>query len=125
MASPKIILLFLPLFLIACAHPTDAPPSAGSYVRGSARVISIEPENGHALLEFQGRRIDAYWQTETYLAQGGSLVQNDPLKPPVGQYAEPVPKAQTLNAKAGDTITFIGISSPSGILLRAVAVAAQ
>jgi hypothetical protein len=91
-------------------------------VRGNASIVSIEPEAGHAVLKFEGKRVDAYWQTETYLAQGGTLVQNDPLKPPVGQYAEPVAKAQTLHAKAGDTIRFVGIASPSGILLRSVAV---
>jgi hypothetical protein len=125
MMRHSFTVLLLPCVLISCAQPAQTSLPDGAYVRGNARVVSIDPDSGHAVLDFQGRQVDAYWQTEVYLAQGGTLVQNDPLKPPVGQYAAPITKPQTLNAKAGDTISFIGMATPSGILLRSVAVNAS
>jgi hypothetical protein len=116
--------LLLCTCLAGCAEHKDdtLSPATNIYVRGSAKVVSLEPASGHAVLEFQGRQVDAYWQTERYVAQGGAIVKNDPLKPAVGQYAEPLPRMQTIQAKPGDTITIVGLSTPSGILLRSVVV---
>jgi hypothetical protein len=108
--------------LSGCAHPEKEPLPNNTYLRGSAKVVSISAENGHAVLDYEGRQVNAYWQTEVYLAQGGAFLQNDRMKPPVGQYAEPVAQPQTIHAKAGDTIAFVGMTTPSGILLRAVTV---
>ena len=66
--------VFFALVLIAgCAKPEKAALPNNTYLRGNAKIISIEPENGHAILQYDGRQIDAYWQTEVYLAQGGGV----------------------------------------------------
>lgn len=117
------ILLAGGIFLFACAQePLTTSKDSGTFVRGRAKVISVDALLGTTLLEYQGRQVHGYWSTEHALAQGGSVSQPDPLKPPVANYQEPVIKEQKLAVQPGDTIEFMGMWTGSDILLRGVAV---
>lgn len=124
MVMARLSALVALLLIAGCGEPAKTESQNTLYVRGNAKIVSIEPDNGHAVLDYEGRRVDAFWKTEVYLAQGGAFLKNDPnpMKPPVGQYAEPVAKQQTIHAKPGDSISFVGMTTPSGILLRSVSV---
>jgi hypothetical protein len=133
----------LPLFLTVCAQPDASPaafrgmsppdfhpprnaddqsPTPSPFLRGVARIVTLDQSAGYALLEFEGRQVDAYWQTEVAAAQGGIVAQNDPVRPAVGVYREPEVHVQPLHAKPGDTIAFLGMRTGNSIFLQGVAV---
>jgi hypothetical protein len=138
--------LILPLLILgACASPADNPgapglgafrsphsaawPAAdqgehGPFIRGTARVVSVDQTAGGATLEYQGAVVRAYWQTEITTAQGGTVTQADAFKPPVGQYRPPDVRTQEFAAKPGDTIGFVGMRTGDSIFLQSVAVLA-
>jgi hypothetical protein len=91
-------------------------------VKGKAKVVSVDNTLGLAVLEYEGKRVRSYWQTETVLAQRGTVRADDPVKAPVGEYREPVVRAEVFGATPGDTIDFVGMWTGKDILLRGVAV---
>ena len=138
------VLAWLPaLFLAACAQPDPSPPSFGRmfvpdlkrplhddsqssapspFLRGTAKIITLDQTVGYARLEIEGRQVDAYWQTEVAAAQGGFVAQNDPVQPPVGIYRESQVHVQPLHAQPGDTIAFLGMRTGNSIFLQGVSV---
>jgi len=138
-------LLLLPLLLSACAQPpADSgapgsfhyrPPNTaawaaadqgehGAFIRGTARVVSVDQTAGCATLEYQGNLVQAYWQIETASAQGGTVTPTDALRPAVGQYRETDVRTQEFAAKPGDTIGFVGMQTGQSIFLQGIAVLA-
>ncbi len=111
--------------LAACTSPAVQEPSAnGTFVRDTARVVSIDPALGQVVLDLHGKQVKAFWETETLLAQEGSIRQPDEhgLRGPVGQYKEPVIHPQDIGAKEGDMISFRGMWTGDRIFLRGVTV---
>lgn len=116
------LLILLPaLLLVACASRPQSPP-ATPFIRGTAKVISVDPGLGHALLQIGNRQVDAYWQTEVAAAQGGSTIQPDANKPPVGIYREPQVRNPAFTAQPGDTIAFVGLQTGNSIFLSGISV---
>jgi hypothetical protein len=115
-----------PLFaflLTACSPQAEKDDPASPFVRGTARVISVDQTLGRVVLDYQNRQVEAFWQTDVNYAQGGSLAKPDnPLKPPVGVYREPTQQIQTFDAKPGETIQFMGMRTGRSIFLQGVAV---
>jgi len=139
---PLLPIILPPLLFAACA-PTPANPGAfhylppntahwpaadqgghGAFIRGSARVVSVDQTLGSATLDYQGNLVHAYWQTETMAAQGGAITPADVLKPPVGQYREADVRMQEFAAKPGDTVGFVGLRTGDTIFLQGIAVLA-
>ena len=124
--TPRHLLALLPMLpaiaLGACATQEQPPAAQTPFVRGTAKVVSVNAVAGHAVLDLQGRRIDAYWQTEVAAAQGGSTIQPDVNKAPVGIYHEPEVHAPTFDAQPGDTIAFLGMQTGNSIFLQGIAV---
>ena len=119
-------LIFAPLVILAaCTQEAADPGAPGPFIRGTALVVSVDQTLGCATLEYQGQRVQAYWQTETASPQGGSLVRTDAIRPPVGQYREAEVRMQALEAKPGDTIGFVGMRTGDTIFLRGIAVVAK
>ena len=114
--------LAVTLFWGACSqsHPQTAGESP--FIRGTARVITVDAVVGQALLDFQGRQVYGYWLTSRQLAQPGTVEQADPLKPPVGQYQEAVEKPEIFAAVPGDTIEFVGMRTGNDIFLRNISI---
>lgn len=109
--------------LAACAKPAPTTPANYTgFVQGQARVISVDQELGQALLEIGGRKVYGYWERDSSLAQGGAVVQNGALKPPVANYHEKIAVRQQFPAAAGDLIAYVGFQTGREILLRGVAV---
>jgi hypothetical protein len=100
----------------------EGPVAPSPFVRGSAKVVSVNQTLGHTVLEFEGRQVDAYWQTEVSAAQGGAVAQADPIRPGVGIYREPEVRVQPLMIKPGDTIAFLGMRTGNSIFLQGVTV---
>jgi hypothetical protein len=119
-------LAFMPLLLLsACADHPPQEPASGTFVRGTARILSVDQVTGHVVMDYDNQPTQAYWQTETSFAQGGSLVNNGPLRPPVGQYSEPDVKTQAFKPKPGDTIQFSGMVTGHSIFLQSVGIIAN
>jgi len=120
-------LLLLPLLILsACTREIiDPAPQQGPFLRGTALVVAVEPTLGRATLEYQGQRVQAYWQTETASPQGGSVVRMDALQSPVGQYREAQVRTQVFAAKQGDTIEFMGMRTGDSIFLQSIVVMAK
>ena len=112
--------------LAACGGPNANVPdnTNGTFVRDTARIVSIDPALGQVVLDLHGRQVRAYWQTELAIPQQGSVFQNDPtgLRAPVGQYREPIKRVQAFDAAEGDRISFLGMWSGNQIFLRSVSV---
>ncbi len=98
--------------------PFARPHESVGYISGTARVLTIDKSLGQATLEFDGQGVNAYWLTETDVAQGGTVTTVDPLQPDVGSYEKPVVRAEVFNAVPGDTIQFAGLKTGDDILLR-------
>lgn len=94
----------------------------GAFVRGRARVVSVNPAIGLATLEIDGERVQAYWELERMQAQGGAIVRSGPLKPAVGDYREPIVHTQEFPAQAGDVILFVAMKTGRNLFLRGVQV---
>ena len=140
------LLIILPFLLLSACAPPDANPGApglqafhspnsvpwpaadqgehGPFIRGTARVVSVDQTTGGATLDYQGALVRAYWQTEIATAQGGIVTQAGAFKPPVGQYRPPDVRTQEFAAKPGDTIGFVGMRTGNSIFLQSVAVLA-
>ena len=111
------------ILLAACQPVTERQDADALYIRGTARVVSVDPTLGRVVLDYQRRRVEAYWQTEHSYAQGGSVAKSDgPLQPAVGAYREPSLKAQEFQGLPGDTIEFVGMWTGRSIFLQGVAV---
>jgi len=110
------------MFLAACA-PAAEKQEESPFVRGRAKVVSVDQGLGRVVLEYQNQKVEAYWQTELGYAQGGALARSDsPFKPAVGMYREPNVQAQEFDGKPGDTVDFIGMRTGRSIFLQGVAV---
>jgi hypothetical protein len=123
------IFSILLLTLCTACKPWDAwgkaeEPQRAGFIRDTAKVVSVDHVLGQAVLEYQGKQVKAYWQTEVQFAQGGMVVQPDPtgLKLPVGQYRQPLTKQQVFEANPGDTIQFVGLWTDKQIFLRSISV---
>ena len=113
------------IFLAACT-PIEKDDTGSLFIRGTARVVSVDQTLGRDELDYQNRHVEAYWQTEIQYAQGGAVTRADsPIKPPVGVYREPNVKVQTFDAKPGDIIQFVGMRTGRSIFLQGVAVVSQ
>lgn len=109
--------------LAACQPVAEKQDSGARYVRGTARVISVDSALGRVVLDYQHQQVEAYWQTEVLYAQGGSVVAPDsPFKTPVGLYMESSIKGQEFPGKPGDTVAFMGLRTGRSIFLQAVSV---
>lgn len=118
--------IFLPLVILsACTQQAADPAAQGPFIRGTARVVSVDQKSGCATLEYEGRQVRAYWQMETASPQGGSVVRTDRVGTVVGQYREPEVRAQVFEAKPGDTIGFMGMRTGDSIFLQGIAVVAR
>ena len=84
-------------------------------VKGRAKVVSVDNTLGLAVLEYEGKRVRSYWQTETVLAQRGTVRADDPVMARWG-YREPVVRAEVFGATPGDTIDFVGMWTGKDIL---------
>ena len=120
--------LFAALTLMAAPPAVVAPmpmavrhPRLGTFVRDVRKVVSIDPALGQAVLDYRGRQIRAFWQTEIYQAREGMVAQPDRLKTAVGEYREPVASVQTFDAGPGDTIEFQGMWMGNDVFLRGIA----
>jgi hypothetical protein len=100
----------------------DQSAPASPFVRGTAKVISLDQTLGYVRLEIDGTQVDAYWQTEVAAAQGGFVALNDSVRPPVGVYREAEVHAQSLRAKPGDIVAFMGMRTGNSIFLQGIAV---
>jgi hypothetical protein len=100
----------------------DADSKAVGFVRGQARVLSVDERLGLAVLEIDGQRVPAYWQKEVARAEGGAKVQDSPIRPPVGVYREPTVRPVTFPAQVGDVIAYVGLRTGNDLLLRGVQV---
>ena len=115
------------LFMGGCAQEviTPAPDQAGSgaFIRGQARVLSVEPTLGRALLEFDGRQVWSYWQQERVFArEQGTVVRPNPVAGPQGLYSETIIQRQEFAAQPGDTIAFVGLRTGESIFLRGISI---
>lgn len=118
----KYLLPAAAILWVACAT-VPQQDSATAFIRGTARVVSVDQTLGHVLLVYQNQQIDAYWQTELDYAQNGTTASSDsPFRPPVGVYKPPNTKTQEFEGKPGDTIEFIGMRTGRSLFLRSVAV---
>jgi hypothetical protein len=109
-------------------HPPrnlDEESSATSlYLRGTAQVISVDRPTGSAVLNFSGRHVLAYWQTETVYAPVLTGTQLNSTTAPSGAYLEPQAVDRNFPAKPGDTIAFLGMHTGDSIFLQGVTVIA-
>ena len=112
--------------ITACTSQPPAPRDGGlRFVEGRARVISVDPILGQTWLEIDGHRVNAYWQTEAVQARGGAMISNGPLRPPIGEYREPVTHATPFPARPGDLISYVALQTGDDLLLRGVSVVAH
>jgi hypothetical protein len=132
--SPQFIpVLFCTAAVIAAAlsgcapspAPSDQVDHAGAFevLRGKARIVSIDPVIGRAILDVGGRHVTAYWDTARVIPRRGDYVLNGPLKAPTVNPAEPIVKEQEMTAKPGDLIGYVGIKTgPDELLLRGISI---
>jgi hypothetical protein len=120
----RLALCTLILLLGACAEPKPAKPNGG-FVEGQARVISVDETLGQAILDIEGYRVCAYWQTEVALGQGYNTIAAGPLKPDIVQYQTPVIKKVKFPAKPGDNVHYSGMQTGAELYLRGVEVLAH
>ena len=123
-----LVMAVIPLAMAACSQQADdtaLSSDGGLFVRGTAKVVSVNPALGRTVLEIDGQQVTAFWETQTAVAQGGTVTRDDQLKPPVGHYVEPLVKEQEFAASPGDTIAFIGMRSGKEIFLRNIQVIAH
>ena len=115
-----LAMILAAVFLAACA-PAAEKKDESPFVRGRAKVVSVDQGLGRVVLDYQNQKVEAYWQTELGYAQGGSLARSDsPFKPAVGLYREPNVKSQEFDGKPGDTVDFT--CQATGTLVGTVAV---
>ena len=137
----------MPVFLLAACAESNAPPRSGFgsftspdfhpspnldeessasslYLRGTAQVLSVDRPTGSAVLNFNGRRVLAYWQTQTAYAPVLTDTQLDSTTSPSGKYLQPQVVDHVFPAKPGDTIAFLGMHTGDSIFLQGVAVIA-
>ena len=124
---PKLSVLFISLAMAACSQQaaTTTTDDGGLFVRGTAKVVSVNLAMGRTVLEIDGRQVTAFWETHTALARTGSITREDQFKAPVGHYEEPVVREQEFAANPGDTIAFIGMKSGKELFLRTIQVIAH
>jgi hypothetical protein len=123
----RAFILSIALLLCACAAPAgeDQEPldPNSPFVRGTARVVSVNQSLGQIILEFEGRQVEAFWQTESSRAQlRGEFVQNNPAAGPVGHYYEAQVNSHAFDVRPGDIIHFIGFRTGQSIFLRSAVV---
>ena len=122
---PAFVLALACAAMAGCsASETDDSSSNPLVIRDTARVVSVDPQLGLAVLDLHGKQVRAFWQTEIMLAQGGVVNQPDATgtRLPVGQYKEPVARTQTFAASPGQTIEFLGMWAGDQIFLRSIAI---
>jgi hypothetical protein len=130
------------IFLSACSEPnTSVPASSSGFgspdlrrwkgaedpglgIRGTARVLSVDRPTGSAVLNYNGQRVQVYWQTETVYAPVLTGTPLNSTTAPSGKYLEPQVVDHNFPAKPGDTIAFLGIQTGDAIFLQGVAVIA-
>jgi hypothetical protein len=66
--------------------------------------------------------VQAYWELERVTPQGGAIVRQGPLKPPVGDYRETIVSQQEFPAQEGDVVSFVAMKTGSSLFLRGVRV---
>ena len=120
------------LLLAACSQkpkeetdPYAHPHESVGYIEGSARILSLDKAMGHAVLEIDGKQVQAYWLLQTDFAQGGVITGDNPVTPGVAQYQPPLARAQNFDAAPGDTVAFVGLKTGNDILLRGIKVIAH
>jgi len=119
------VLLFL-LMVAGCSEHADTQMvQENGMVKGIAKVVDINEDIASVTLEIDGKTVRGYWELEHSLAQGGTVVQNGPMKSPVGDYHEPIVQRQGFPAQLGDTIVFVGMRTGQSIFLRGVQVVGQ
>lgn len=110
--------------LAGCNNPsagTGAVEARNGFIRGTARVITVDEPLGQALLDINGERVYAYWQKEAYAAQPGSITRSGPLHAPMADYHEAEARPIHFPAQAGQAIEFVGLRTRNEIFLRGVA----
>ena len=117
------VLAAMVALLAGCQAAVEPRDGDALYIRGTAQVVSVDPTLGSVVLDYQHRRVEAFWQTELRHAQGGSVAPPDsPLKAPIGVYRESSLRAQDFPGKPGDTIEFTGMRMGGSIFLQGVTV---
>jgi hypothetical protein len=120
----KFILSAALLALAACSNNSASNSNQAAFVRGKATVLQVDNNLGMAELNIDGKIVDAYWQTEVYVPQEGTIDNsgNGPFSQAVGNYKEPYSHHIDLPAKVGDTIVFRAMRTGDELLLRSVLV---
>ena len=94
---------------------------SGAFLRGQAKVVSVDPVLGRALLEYKGRRVYGFWEVES--AQARTWPMEVTINGADGPL-QPVVSSQEFPAQPGDTIAFVGMQTGDNIYLRGVSVVA-
>jgi hypothetical protein len=116
-------LVLAAISLGACAEKSsDIREKEGGFVEGRARVLTVDQSIGTATLEIDGKRVEAFWEVERANPQGGAVVRNGPLKPPVADYREVIVHRQEFPAEPGDMIAFVAMRSGRSLYMRGVRV---
>jgi len=120
----KLFLSIIFLALAACSSNSASKSNQAAFVQGRATVLQVDNNLGMAQLKINGKIVDAYWQTEIYIPQEGTIDNsgNGPFSQAVGNYKEPYAHHLDLPAKVGDTIVFRGMKTGDELLLRSVQV---
>ncbi len=123
------VFVLVPVLMAGCAAPAAKKSAPNGFVQGKAQVLEVDNNLGLAVLKFNGKRTQAYWDSEIVAPFHISGVDSHQTTPaPTQDLAnakdaiQPTEEHVNLPAKPGDTVVFRAMWTGNDLLLRSVQV---